>query len=50
LHFDKPICENTAPARQAVIMSEKIPRALSKKGTAIKALTDADQFWSGIVK
>jgi hypothetical protein len=47
LAFDKPICENTAPTRQAAIMSEKTPRAFSKKRTAIKALANADQFWPG---
>ena len=45
LAFDKPICENTAPTRPAVIMSKMISKSMAETATAIKALIQADQFW-----
>jgi hypothetical protein len=50
LDFDRPICENVGPTGPAVIMSKTISKSMAEKITAIKALTDADQFWPGIMK
>jgi hypothetical protein len=50
LDFGRLICENTAPTRPAVIMSEAISKSMAETLATNKALIDADQFWPDPLK